>query len=433
MSLKDRLNRLTGEGPNKLGTQPRNETISDLRRKVEALMTRRERISQVGSGQPRGSAIPIEHVVTGEEVEMPQGRFFFSRSRLEGSNFHGNYRVCDLACLSMEAAGILASSSDLARSNPEDALFLDTETTGLAGGTGTFPFLIGLGWFEQGDFVTCQLFARDFSEEKAMLAFLCETAVERRFLVTFNGKAFDVGLLAARFILNRLKDPLSSMPHLDLLHPSRRLLSHRLENTRLVTLEEAVLGVRREDDIPGQEIPQRYFDWLRRRDGRALEDVFRHNRLDVVSMASLARHLTDLLEVRHERAHIHHGDLLSAARLLNERGHITSAMIKYECLVESPDPDISLHARKSLSLIHKKSGRWDKAVVLWEEMVSRDPHDVFAVEELAKWYEHRVRDFRRASELVSRVLESGRATDVERMALAYRLDRLLYKASSDKP
>ncbi len=103
------------------------------------------------------------------------------------------------------------------------------------------------------------------------------------------------------------------MPHVDLLHPSRRILAHRLENARLSTIETHVLGVERDGDVPGFEIPQRYFDWLRRRDGRLLEDVFKHNRLDVVSMASLLKYLTDLVEDSQEMGHSHHGDLLRLA------------------------------------------------------------------------------------------------------------------------
>ena len=163
----------------------------------------------------------------------------------------------------MTAVAFLAGADALKGLSMEDGLFLDTETTGLAGGTGTFPFLIGLGWFEEGSFITHQLFARDFSEEPAMLACLGELASRRKFLVTFNGKAYDLNLLATRFILNRSRDQLYGMPQIDLLHPSRRIYSHRLENVRLVTLEESVLGVRRGNDVPGYEIPQRYFDWLK--------------------------------------------------------------------------------------------------------------------------------------------------------------------------
>ena len=207
-------------------------------------MNRREHLG--APHVPQGNQpVPLESVIDGEKTETPQGSFFFSRSRFMAADFHGHARICDLVCPFMEAVAFLANDDGLKSLSMENALFLDTETTGLAGGTGTFPFLIGLGWFEDGDFITSQLFARDFSEEPAMLACLCELASRRKFLVTFNGKAYDLNLLATRFILNRSLDLLCGMPQIDLLHPSRRIYSHRLENVRLVTLEASVLGVRR--------------------------------------------------------------------------------------------------------------------------------------------------------------------------------------------
>ncbi|MDO9067689.1 MAG: ribonuclease H-like domain-containing protein, partial [Deltaproteobacteria bacterium] len=292
-------------------------------------------------------------------------------------------------------------------------------------------FLIGLGWFEAGSFITCQLFARDFSEEPSMLACLCELASRRRFLVTFNGKAYDLNLLATRFILNRSRDLLSVMPHLDLLHLSRRIYSHRLENVRLVTLEASVLGVRRGDDVPGHEIPQRYFDWLKRRDGRLMEDVFRHNRLDVVSMASLLKHLTDLVDGRHDKAYGHHADLLSVAKLHHDRGDLAAASRLYEPLSRSVQPGVAQSARKSLSLIHKKTNRWKDAVSVWQEMIALDRYDAFAAEELAKWYEHHVREFSVAAGIVCRILDGDRRLgETDRLALEHRLRRLLYKVGS---
>ena len=134
-----------------------------------------------------------------------------------------------------------------------------------------------------------------FPKKSACLYFLLEIAREKSFLVTYNGKAFDVGLLSTRFILNRLPDGLTAMPNLDLLHPARRLFGHRLENNRLSTMEKDIIGFHRYGDIPGSEIPQRYFDWLRYRDPRLLADVFNHNRLDVISMAALSVHLAEIL------------------------------------------------------------------------------------------------------------------------------------------
>jgi hypothetical protein len=217
------------------------------------------------------------------------------------------------------------------------------------------------------------------------------------------------------------------MPQIDLLHPSRRIYSHRLENVRLVTLEAFILGVRRGNDVPGHEIPQRYFDWLRRRDGRLMADVFRHNRLDVISMASLLKHLTDLVAGGHDAAYAHHGDLLSVAKLHQDRGNLASAVRILEPLSRSGHPGVARSARKSLSLIHKQANQWHDAVSLWEEMIAMDPNDVFAAAELAKWYEHHAREIGRAAGIVRGILDGERLNEPDRLAMEHRLRRLLHK------
>jgi hypothetical protein len=327
----------------------------------------------------------------------------------------------------MEATAFFAGLQAVQGMCIADGLFLDTETTGLAGGTGTFPFLIGLGWFEESSFVTCQLFARDFSEEGAMLRHLAELASSKGFLVTFNGKAFDLNLLATRFILNRCRETLTTMPHVDLLHPSRRILAHRLENARLATIEAHVLGVERDGDIPGFEIPQRYFDWLRRRDGRLLGDVFEHNRMDVVSMASLLKYLIDLVDGQ-EMERSHPGDLLKLAALIHERGDCERAVKILESLTLSHHADVGMSARRSLSLMYKKAHRWEEAAELWRSLVASDPYDFFAVVELAKFYEHHSRECGKAVQLVRTLLEGAvNLTSEERASAEHRLRRLLLK------
>ncbi|MBI5590096.1 MAG: ribonuclease H-like domain-containing protein [Deltaproteobacteria bacterium] len=429
MSLRDRLGRLTGDAAKPFQADLKQDRVSELRNKISEIMNRRERLGAHPPPPLKDRPVSLESVVTGEEAVTPQGRFFFSRGRLKAADFHGHARVCDLVSPSMDAVAFLAGADVPKGLSMEDALFLDTETTGLAGGTGTFPFLIGLGWFEDGGFITHQLFARDFSEEPAMLACLCELASKRKFLVTFNGKAYDLNLLATRFILNRFRDMLSGMPQIDLLHPSRRIYSHRLENVRLATLESSVLGVRREQDVPGHEIPQRYFDWLRRRDGRLMADVFRHNRLDIISMASLLKHVTDLV-AGGPAAYSHHADLLSVARLHHDRGDLAAAIRIFEPLSRSGQPGVAQGARRSLSLIHKKTNQWHDAVSLWQEMIALDPYDVFAAEELAKWYEHHVREFSLAAEIVARILDGERLSEPDRPAMEHRLRRLRYKVGS---
>jgi hypothetical protein len=432
MSLKDRLVRLTGDAPGSTHIDPEQDRIGELRRKIDRVMNRREQSGPAGIPTTRRNATPLEHVVAGEEAQTPYGKFFVSRSTMKADDVHGRVRISDAACAGMEAAAFLAGLQMAEDMSIEDGLFLDSETTGLMGGTGTFPFLIGLGWFEAGSFTTCQLFARDFSEEGAMLRYLSELASGKQFLVTFNGKAYDLNLLTTRFILNRCRDTLSAMPHIDLLHPSRRILAHRLENARLSTIEEHVLGVERDGDVPGFEIPQRYFDWLRHRDGRALGDVFIHNRLDVVSMASLLKYLTDLVEDKETMGHSHHGDLLKLAELIHERGDLEKAGSMLEALISSHHTDVAASARQSLSLIYKKAHRWEEAADLWQSLVESDQYDFFAVEELAKFYEHHSREFGKARELVRKLLNgAAHLNDVERASAEHRLRRLLHKVSSE--
>ncbi len=431
MGLKDRLSRLTGEPAKPLQAGPKQDKLSELRRKIETIMNRRERIVPANAPSIRRNVVPLERAIAGEEVRTPCGDFFVSRSALNGDDVHGHARIGDLACPSMESTACLATPRFSKDMSIEDGLFLDTETTGLAGGTGTFPFLIGLGWFKAGSFITCQLFARDFSEEKAMLTYLGELASDKRFLVTYNGRAFDLNLLTTRFILNRSQDPLAAMPHIDLLHPSRRIFNHRLENARLSTIEMQVLGVRRGGDVPGFEIPQRYFDWLQRRDGGLLEDVFHHNRLDVISLASLLKHLADLMEDNQGMGHGHQGDILRMAGLIHERGDPAKAGRILESLLISHHPDVAMGARRSLSLIHKKAHRWEDAARLWQDLVAADPLDLFAVEELAKFYEHHSHECERALEVVQKLLdEAADLGNDERISLEHRLQRLLFKTSS---
>jgi uncharacterized protein len=430
MGLKDRLTRLTGDDTAHPSTVSKQDRMSELRRRLDRAMEPRHQAFPARPVAEAGKAISLEHAVAGEEVRTSWGSFFISRTDLKPDALHGRTRIGDMERASMRTIGFL-TGLDAAQNLPlSDGLFLDTETTGLMGGTGTFPFLIGLGWFEGDSFVTCQLFARDFSEEGAMLRHLDELASKKGFLVTFNGKAYDLNLLATRFILNRSRTMLTALPHVDLLHPCRRLFAHRLDNARLSTIERHVLGVERSGDVPGFEIPQRYFDWLRRRDGRLLEDVFAHNRMDIVSMASLLKHLTDLIEVSELGCH-DHGDLLRLACLVHERGDLEKAGRMLRTLISSHHADVAVSARQTLSLTYKKAHRWEEAAQLWQHLVASDRHNYFAVIELAKFYEHRTGECEKALHLVRECIEgNGHLDDDQRRSSEYRLKRLLRKVSS---
>ena len=425
MSVTKRIQRLTGE-TGRADRPDRRSEINALRARIERILARRPQ------SRPALPVMPFERevrsltdVIAGWEAATLHGSCFVSDGLADPSSLHGNRPIESLSRINMDAASLLANDRFLKNHPLTDGLFLDTETTGLAGGSGTLTFLIGLGWFEKDGFATRQIFVRDFAEERAALSILAKLAQNKRFLVTFNGKSFDVGLLTTRFILNRLQNPLTGMPHLDLLYPARRLLGHRLENCRLVTIEEKIFGFFRRDDIPGSEIPQRYFAWLKRRDPGLISGVFEHNRLDVISLAGLMARLTELIDVPGERTRTDLRDALAAARLLIERKDDPRARHLLECVAVSGREAAAREARRMLSLIHKRDGRWEDAVRLWNEMIRKDGGDRFALVELAKWHEHRSCDPERALELVRHAIDRApEATPFEQQALVHRLHRL---------
>ena len=425
MNTTKRLQRLTGDLNSSLKDKTGNEIISDLRMRVEAVMSRHPAETPASPPRIQKKRLSIESLIHGEEVENDSGKFYLAHKRVPVSYRHGFRNLQTISQLNMKSLSFLANHPDMDRFDYRDGLFLDTETTGLSGGTGTLPFLIGIGWFEEEHFIIKQIFVRDFKEERASLVFLLDVAKTKRFLVTFNGKAFDVGLLSTRLIMNRLHNPLTELPHLDLLHPSRRLLGHRTDNCRLVTLEESILGFRREGDLPGSEIPRRYFDWLKSRDARYIVDVFEHNRLDVISMVFLTIHLTEILDSRPDEGVIEPYDLIAASRLLLDRGDIHAAQRILEPLICSEKKNVARESRKILSLIFKRAGSYSDAIKLWEMMILDDPCDIFGTEELAKCYEHREHDSNKAFTLVHRALShSSHINNRKRESLNHRLNRL---------
>ncbi len=440
MKSIDKLKRLTGESSSKTppADSPQNEAqtsgsaserqrqLDDLRRRIETVVARRDSHSKAvaAEAKTRGNRGLVE-ILSGEEVENEYGRFFLVSNIMRGSSRHGHRNIREAFDFSMSVAAMLAKNPGIGECIPSDALFLDTETTGLAGGTGTMAFLIGLGWFEEGHFHVRQILARDFGEEKAALAYLKEIAGKKKFLVTFNGKAFDINLLSTRFIMNRMQADLAGLPHLDLLFPSRRILGHRLENCRLATLEADILGVQREGDIPGWEIPQRYFDWLRKRDPLLLADIFEHNRLDVVSMATLTAHLVEVLDARAMAQYVENDDYLAAAGLLLKLSHNDGVEKILDIFRGSSCSGFSMQSKRKLAQLYKRTGKIYEAAKIWQEMIECGHIDFYAVSELAKWLEHRVRDYPAAGALIERALNQADIFSADEMeSLRHRLKRL---------
>ena len=310
-------------------------------------------------------------------------------------------------------------------------LFLDTETTGLSGGAGTLAFEIGLGFIDARGMVIRQYVMRDYGEESAMLAEIASLLPRFDTLVTFNGKSFDIPLLESRMVMHRIRVHLTDWPHLDLLHACRRVYKLRLGRCSLSALEEAVLGESRTDDLPGAQVPQRYFDYLRTREFALLEDVLRHNRQDVESLASLTGHLCSAFREPEQLAHAE--DAFCVGRTLLRGGHTEEGR---RCLRILGMSSMSSQAHMVLSAIYKKSREWASSVETWTAMIARGEGGTWPYVELAKYYEHTERDYARAlryaGAALSRALNLSPlgGDDAEIATLRKRVERLKRKLAA---
>src|SRR5580693_8375388 len=194
-----------------------------------------------------------------------------------------------------EALRLLAPGACAEVSDPRQWLFLDTETTGIMGGTGTYPFLVGIAWWNAGGLEVEQLFMRDHSDEHALLVTLAERMAERCVLVTFNGKSFDWPLLETRYRMTRTLKPSAPRAHLDFLHPARNLWRLRIGSVRLWELERHVLGWNRGPDLVSEMIPEIYFDFLRGGPPEPVIPIFLHNQMDLRGLAALSSRIVSLL------------------------------------------------------------------------------------------------------------------------------------------
>lgn len=283
-------------------------------------------------------------------------------------------------------------------------LFLDTETTGLAGGTGTYAFLVGMAWWEDDGLVVEQLLMQDFSEESSLLAAVAGRLSEEKLLVTYNGKSFDWPLLETRYRMRRIALPPAPGAHLDLLHPSRQIWRHSLRSVALAELERSVLNIEREGDIPSSMIPGLYFGFLRGGPPASLVPVFEHNRMDLQGLAALAGRMAAMLEDP-QGAGCSGAELFGISGVLKRRGNprAASEACRQALLCGLPD-DAERAARRELALSARRERDFGLANEQWEHLL-RDPKEgLLACEQLAVHYEHREGDLRRAASLVRTAL-----------------------------
>ena len=375
---------------------------------------------------------PIEKVIDGRFVETPYGQSFVVEN-LYPQDYHQGQTPLNLSAPLNTIAAWIADPR-LLDMRPQSFVFLDTETSGLAGGSGTYTFLIGVGRFVSDGFNLAQYFMRDPIEELSHLTALLGFLGDFEGLVTFNGKAFDIPLLNARFITNGEIPPFNSAIHIDLLPLARRLWRDRLPSRTLGSLEENILGVKRTlEDIPGWLIPSLYFDYLRSGDARPLKNVFYHNAMDVLSMAALLNFITNAL-THPNPDYVSYGvDLIAIGKLFEDLGDLDSAV---QCYERGLSCQISEQARAEAvmrwSYLEKRRQNFEIAIQMWLEATTRQ--EIYAHIELAKVYEHRMRDYQEALRWTQAALELLNSPGIFQIdfqtiqpELEHRLQRLLRK------
>lgn len=368
-------------------------------------------------------------VLDGEWRERDGQRFVVVDRRYTPGHRHGHSAVVDSA---PDDDGCWPALSILEPSlTPGRLLFLDLETTGLAGGAGTYAFLVGCGWFEYGGFRVRQYLLTGFGAERALLQDVAETVSQAAGVATYNGKTFDVPLMETRFLFHRMSATFEGLPHVDMLHAARRLWSDPDTSCRLTTLEHTLLGHAREGDVPGFEIPGRYFNFVRTSDARPLAGVLEHNRLDILSLALMTARLADLLAQGAVSARTGR-EALGLGRMFDRAGMTDAAFSCYEAAaILGEDVETVGEALRATAVILRRQRRYDTAAEAWRRILALRPcppglaRD--AAEALAVHHEHRVRELdvarRFALESLSLTTSSSRV-EAARHRLA-RIDRKL--------
>ena len=383
--------------------------------------------------QARPPQPPPDHaaeLLGGEWCELRGQRFLVIDRKYSPGHRHGHMVVADTLPPPDDAWPRLSllNGGSSARGRMQ---LIDLVSTGLAGGAGTYAFLVGCAWYQDGSLRVRQFFLSSFAAERVLLEAVAHTAAASGAMVTYNGKSFDLPLMETRFILHRLETPFASMPHVDMLHSARRLW--RDDGTddghcRLTGLEHALCGHVREGDVPGFEIPSRYFHFVRTGDARGLAAVMEHNRLDLLSLAMVTARASQLLEDGPSAARTSR-EALGMGRLYERAGMIGDACRSFLRAAEGADGDSALHADawRSYAVLSRRQRRYREAAEAWRSVLALPdcPPAIAreALEALAVHHEHRVRDISAARTFALQSL-SCESTASRREATRHRLTRL---------
>ncbi len=429
MDFTSRLRAIVNGGP------PRSEHA--------AVQPIRELTYEPDDGYHHGAPLDLDRVAAalgGRRVPTRFGECLVIDRRYEAERWHGDIRVGECVIEAIESLRLL----DPARSGaagPPRTIFIDLETTGLSGGAGTLAFLVGCGYFDLGAFQVRQFLLTSHAGERALLAAVAEFFDDADLIVTYNGKTFDVPVMETRWSFHRMAMPLDGVPHFDMLYPARRLWRNRGTDSpddagcRLSTLERTLFDVQRVGDVPGFEIPGRFFGFVRNGDARPLEPVLEHNRIDLVSLAAVTARAVLLTQQGHQACR-DNAEALALGKVYERAEHSGRAEACFRRAADSPDPVIRADALYRLAVRLRRDRRFADAASTWRDLIEfTEPRSMrpgllgelrrVAVEALAIHHEHRAKDLAGARELALASLdESGGRTEKARHRLA-RLDRKL--------
>jgi uncharacterized protein YprB with RNaseH-like and TPR domain len=371
-------------------------------------------------------SFPIEDVIDGYYKETPFGLIYIVETQFQLNHRQGSIEINfdSIPVLLSELAG----DQRLSQFNNSDFIFVDTETSGLGGGIGTLAFLIGAGRFDKSCFNLSQFFLKEPIHEAAQLVALSEFVSSKQGLVTFNGKSFDIPILNSRYIFNNDLPPFKASAHIDILTLARRLWRDRLHSRKLIDLEQEILGFHRtHEDVPGWLVPSLYFDYLRSGDARPLSNVFYHNAMDIISMAALLNYITLLLSEPFRYSAENGLDLVAIGKLFQDCGDYDSAAEIYEKALEYKLPKyLRRKALSNWSFMEKRRENLQIAIELWKHAAA--DNELFAHIELAKYFEHRTKDYIEAiiwTQTAKKLVKSRQFSKVERHQLLPEIEHRL--------
>jgi len=407
-----------------MGMKERLERISKLQKSIDKITS----VSKNKSEKPmKKSGKNIEEILSGKFIKTPFGQSFVRENFFPNDYMCGDTLLSQIFKSSTHKLSHLVGDKRISEIDIRKTVFLDTETTGLSGGAGTFIFLIGLGYFTENQFCVRQYFMRDYNEEQALLSALNELLLKFESVITYNGKSFDLPLMETRFIMSGMEMNLKNPAHLDLLYPVRRLWKRRLENCSLSTVEREILGVYRENDVPGYLVPEIYFRYLRTGDARDIKGVFEHNLQDILSLVVLTAKINDFFREPLNN-NFYPLDIFSLGKIYDKRKeYIKSSFYYNEALKSNLPGEEFLEALKLISFTYKRLEKWEEAEKVWKETINKSREFIYyPYEELAKYYEHHLKDYKKAEEIVEEALSmAGNVFLIEK--LEYRLNRIKHK------